>query len=1118
MKKTLLILLVSLGFYSWGLGQLPFTQGNLVIYRVGDGVTALANTGNPVFLDEYAPTGTLVQSIALPTTISGSNYQLVASGTASSEGLLTLSVDGQYLILTGYGANIPYASSLPATTSAIVSRIIGVVNSNANINTTTALTDFASGSNPRAGCSTDGTDLWVCGGAGGARYTTISSTTSTQLSTTVSNLRGINIFDNQLYTTSGSGSYRLATIGTGLPTTSGQTITNLPGFPTTGSPYGFFFADLSPSVPGPEVVYVADDGGNLQKYSLVSGSWIANGAIAVSSIRGLTGSVSGAIVTLYGTSSTTTSPYTSSFISLSDASGYNATITGTVTILATFSSSSKVFRGIAFAPAQSTITAPTIQASNITFDNILQTQMDVSWTNGNGAKRVVKIHTSNSFSTPVDGTDPPANPVYVGSGEQVVYNNSGSTIPTVTGLTTGVTYWFKVFEYNGTGSNTKYCNATGANNPKSQTTASAPLAPIIIEPTVTAITATSALLGGNITSNGGSPILERGTVWSTSAPVSISDHKLAEGGTSIGVFAHTRTSLPPNTLIYYAAYAINSVGATLTDESSFTTLLGEPTNHASNFTAVSPTYSSITVTWLDNDGAQPATGFLILANTTGTFIDPVDGTAIANDYELYDGSGAANVNHGVQTFTWYSLISSTPYYFAIYPYTNTGTNIDYKIAPTVPTASVTTQAYVPPLAAWTFDATPANPNTPIAVSANIGFQAGTATLYADGTNGSSTWIQASELNAFGGTTINDPREGSSVFDGMAYAPYNSTANGKSLVLKFSMEDYINPILTFATRGTNTGFATHQWAWSTDNVTYTSFGTNTANTTTSFAFRELDMSSIDELDQAVDVYLRVTFDGATSGSGNNRLDNIVINASEPSIGPFTLNLKVFLEGTYNPTTNVMSTDLLTNNLIPPGQPFNPALPYYGNNTPKWLYNGTQTVTSFPTGTVDYVLIELRDAANAAAATSATRIARVPALLKSDGSVVNLNGTLPSFTNTINNSLFIVIWSRNHVGIMNATGIAPSGTMVYDFSTGSEKVYGGATGYKLLETGVWGMAAGDINADGNVDALDKSPLGWKVDAGKNGYLGADLNMNTQVSNKDKNDFWVPNNNIKSTQVPN
>src|SRR5262245_28648646 len=79
-----------------------FTPDDLVIYRVGDGSTVLTNTGNPVCLDEYTTTGTLVQSIALPTTASGSNNPLIASGTATTEGMLTLSADGQYLILTGY--------------------------------------------------------------------------------------------------------------------------------------------------------------------------------------------------------------------------------------------------------------------------------------------------------------------------------------------------------------------------------------------------------------------------------------------------------------------------------------------------------------------------------------------------------------------------------------------------------------------------------------------------------------------------------------------------------------------------------------------------------------------------------------------------------------------------------------------------------------------------------------------------------------------------------------------------------------------------------------------------------------------------------------------------------
>src|SRR5262245_8325985 len=66
----------------------PFTPGNLVVFRAGDGATALANTGNPVFLDEYTRTGTLVQSIAMPST--GAGPLLVGAGNATPEGLLTL--------------------------------------------------------------------------------------------------------------------------------------------------------------------------------------------------------------------------------------------------------------------------------------------------------------------------------------------------------------------------------------------------------------------------------------------------------------------------------------------------------------------------------------------------------------------------------------------------------------------------------------------------------------------------------------------------------------------------------------------------------------------------------------------------------------------------------------------------------------------------------------------------------------------------------------------------------------------------------------------------------------------------------------------------------------------
>src|SRR5438552_8037486 len=114
-----------------------FRPGDLVIYRVGDGSGSLVNTGNAVFLDEYTPAGALVQSVALPTSASGSNQPLIASGIATSEGLITRSIDGRSIVLAGYGTTIGGSTSLSGTTSATVPRVVGIVNAATNVDTTT---------------------------------------------------------------------------------------------------------------------------------------------------------------------------------------------------------------------------------------------------------------------------------------------------------------------------------------------------------------------------------------------------------------------------------------------------------------------------------------------------------------------------------------------------------------------------------------------------------------------------------------------------------------------------------------------------------------------------------------------------------------------------------------------------------------------------------------------------------------------------------------------------------------------------------------------------------------------------------------------------------------------
>ncbi len=323
-----------------------FAQGSVMVVKVGDGSAALSNASTSTYLLEYKTDGTLLNTYAMPTAVSGANRILTLSGTATSEGLITRSDDKRYILITGYDA-APGTATVNTTTSAAVNRVVGRLDASGNLDVTTALNDYASAGNPRSVVSTDGSAFWLSGSNVGVRYATFGATTSVQVESSVANTRYLNIFGGQLYTTSGSSGIRIATVGTGLPTSTGQTVTNLNGIPTaTGSPYGFFFADLSPSVAGYDVLYIAnDDATGLQKYSFDGTAWVSNGFIS-GSVRGLTGSVTGTTVTLFATTNTASA---NSLITITDASGYNATITGTPVTIAT-APANTAFRGVALAP------------------------------------------------------------------------------------------------------------------------------------------------------------------------------------------------------------------------------------------------------------------------------------------------------------------------------------------------------------------------------------------------------------------------------------------------------------------------------------------------------------------------------------------------------------------------------------------------------------------------------------------------------------------------------------------------------------------------------------------------------------------------------------------------
>jgi len=186
------------------------------------------------------------------------------------------------------------------------------------------------------------------------------------------------------------------------------------------------------------------------------------------------------------------------------------------------------------------------------------------------------------------------------------------------------------------------------------------------------------------------------------------------------------------------------------------------------------------------------------------------------------------------------------------------------------------------IAGWDFQTTTtggtiitASPNSPLSYTANFG----TGTIYLDGSNGSSSWtssVSNPEVTGFTGTAVNAGTGFSTVTTSPAcLALANSSANGKKVVFKFSMSGRKDLVVSYATQRSGTGFTTHLWETSPDGSNWVTAETKTI-TATSFAATTLTI--ITSLDNASSAYLRLTVTGATAAAGNNRLDNIQLNAS------------------------------------------------------------------------------------------------------------------------------------------------------------------------------------------------------------------------------------------------
>jgi hypothetical protein len=313
------------------------TAGNLVVYRVGDGTAALGTAATAVFLDEYTVTGTLVQTIPLPTAGISS---LTAVGNATTEGIMTLSQNGSSLIFTGYRKDAG-GTSPSGDTPAATNRIIASVGLSGVVDTSIALTDVAG--TIRSAATVDGSSYYIGASTGGVRYAATPGPATTSVQIDSRNSREVLLNGNTLYASNGSTAITPKVQSYGTLPTGATAPTPLASLALGDAVNGFSLFDLDATIPGVDTMYLLSTVENLlRKYTLDGlGTWNASGAIGAGGAQNLTGLLNGGAVNLYLSTGTGIRPFT-------DGTGYNGLIDGlTLDAAIATAPTNTAFRGIA---------------------------------------------------------------------------------------------------------------------------------------------------------------------------------------------------------------------------------------------------------------------------------------------------------------------------------------------------------------------------------------------------------------------------------------------------------------------------------------------------------------------------------------------------------------------------------------------------------------------------------------------------------------------------------------------------------------------------------------------------------------------------------------------------
>jgi len=500
-----------------------FAPGDLLIYRVGDGLTSpsASNTAYPVFLDEYRLDGTFVQSIALPA--SGANA--LTSTNAADVGLINRSANGLCLTLTGVSvdsgsgttgqqraASFMLPSGAPDTTTDASTTVV-------KLGTFAYLDDSV-----RSSVSSDCSQVWISGNYTSSSYTRgiyyIAKDGSGLAQLFGSNaVQGLSIAGTQLYGSIGGGSGTVSKVGSGLPTSGTQTPASL-GTTTNKNYRSIAFLDLDGSVPGVDTLYAANNSdGKLVKYYGSATSWTAAGSVSVAKITGLMAvDIGHGAIALFFTNTNDNKLQV-----VVDRAGRTGSLAGTPTDLLSAPTDGTLRRGIAWAPESSPASAAPNAPTGASYSNLASNGFTANWTAPAGGAAFYVLEVSHDSFSSIDQT-------------LFVY---GVTSKQVTNLTTNGTYSFRVRAVNSAGAST---DLTYSGSPAITIDTSNTL------PTINGLANNTALSG--VKDDAGDPLATSGLSFA------VSDHEDSAGQLAVSAVSNN-TAVVPNANISI----VNNIGS-----------------------------------------------------------------------------------------------------------------------------------------------------------------------------------------------------------------------------------------------------------------------------------------------------------------------------------------------------------------------------------------------------------------------------------------------------------------------------------------------------------------------------------------------------------------------------